>query len=106
MRRTLLVLLILFAVMLGVGAAGTPVNGDSSVAATTAGINLGHPVHHAPRVQVAPLSTVLDAQRLRVLVVLVALACAGALVRLDDRDRSLLWSERRAQRGPPVALVA
>jgi hypothetical protein len=58
MRRNLLALLVLVAIMVGVGAAGTPVNGDTSVAATTAGINLGHPVQAAQRFVVAPIDQV------------------------------------------------
>jgi hypothetical protein len=105
-RRTVVGLIVLFAVMLGAGAAGTPVNGDSTVAATTAGINLGHSVHHAPRVQAAPVATLLDARHLRLMVLLVASALAFTVVAGEDRDRSLLWSERRSQRGPPGARAA
>ena len=102
-RRTLVGLVVLFAVMLGAGAAGTPVNGDTTVAATTAGINLGHSVHHPPRAQLSPLPSLLESRLLRLLVLLVASAVATTLVGLDEPGRSLLWAERRSQRGPPVA---
>jgi hypothetical protein len=101
-QRTLLGLLVLFAVMLGAGAAGTPVNGDSTVAATTAGINLGHAVQHPPRVQVTSLPS-LHASRLVLLVVLLAAVIASTVSYIDERCRSLLWTERRSQRGPPSA---
>jgi hypothetical protein len=100
--RALLGLLVLASIMLGAGAAGTPVNGDASVAATTAGINLGPSVHYAPRVQAAPEATVLDARLLRLVVALLATGAVFVLAAPEDRARSLIWSERRSQRGPPL----
>lgn len=106
MKRLLLVLLVLFAVMLGTTAAGTPVNGDSTVAATTAGINLSHSVQIAPRVLAPPLATLLDARLMRLLVVVLASTWVVTIVERADGDRSVRRSERRLQRGPPLVLAA
>lgn len=106
MQRQLLVLLVLFAVLLGTSAAGTPVNGDSSVAATTAGINLSHPAQVAPRVLAAPLTVLLDARLMRLLIVLLASTWVVTVVERADGDRSVRRSERRPQRGPPLVLIA
>lgn len=103
MRKLILVLLVLFAVMLGTSAAGTPVNGDSSVAATTAGINLSRPAHVAPRVLAAPAATLLDARLVRLLLVLLASTWVVAVLPSAESDRSVRRSERRPQRGPPHA---
>ena len=103
MRRTLLALLVLLAIMLGAGAAGTPVNGDPSVAATTAGINLGHTVQATQKVEAAPSAELLGARLLGLLMLLAVSGWATTLLAVDERDRSLLWWERRLSRGPPAA---
>jgi hypothetical protein len=98
-------LLVLLAIGLGALAAGTPVAGDTSVRAETAGINLGHSVQAGPRfvaaaadeVPATPLATVL----------LLATAGWGFVVVVDaPRPRPTRWRERRASRGPPSSLPA
>jgi hypothetical protein len=101
-RRTLLVLLVLAALMVAAGAAGTPVNGDDSVAATTAGINLGHQVHPATRMPVAAVATIVAARAVRLLLLLVSTTWCLIAVAAEDRRRPVLWTERRPQRGPPL----
>jgi hypothetical protein len=96
----LLALLVLAAVFLGASAAGTPVNGDPSIAATTAGINLGHTVQVAPRLEAPPPAGLFDLQLLRLL-----LGLAGWVVLVlvaEPRERLLLWWEWRGERAPPL----
>jgi hypothetical protein len=99
MRMKALAFLVLIAVLIGVLAAGTPVSGDSSIRATTAGIHLSHGTAKPPSVASPPAidrSTVL-------LTVLVAVSSGWVLVlvlvppRLTSGD----WRERRTSRGPP-----
>lgn len=99
----MLALLILFAIMLGAGAAGTPVNGDRSVAATTAGINLGPAVNQPPRVQAVAIASLFDTRLVRLLILLLVAAAVVLVEVVDTRDASLLRAEWHAQRGPPVA---
>lgn len=105
MRKTLVALVLLLAIMVGAGAAGTPVNGDDSIAATTAGINLGTPSAHSARPIVLPQPAVSG-----LLVVLALLLLAGGALVVGagepGRDRSVLRYERRVTRGPPAPSFA
>ena len=103
MRVKLVALIVLAAIMLGAGAAGTPVNGDDSVAATTAGINLGSSTPVAPRL-VAPPPEQLRASLARLLLLV---RSAGQLLvpAAEPFGQALRWSERRASRGPPLVRV-
>jgi hypothetical protein len=108
MRRTLLALLVLLAIMLGAGAAGTPVNGDDSIAARNAGINIGT----APTVIARTVATQVRPDRavaLTVSIIVLLLAVTASAV-VDVRrvlpDRSVVRWERRATRGPPALVAA
>lgn len=105
MRRSAVIgLVVLASIFLGAFAAGTPVNGNDTVAATTAGIEIGASTHAAPRVVASPVSTQLGRQ---VLVAVLALVAAAVVIwRLDDQrapqGRSVLRWVARARRGPPA----
>ena len=107
MRRWLGIL-VFSAICLGAGAAGTPVAGDVSTAAVTAGINLSTSAgaHLAPRLAANPRHVVqrLDASRARLaLVVLLLFVVTG--LRSEDHlpgARSVARRIDRARRGPPA----
>lgn len=104
MRKVVVVAVLLLAsILIGALAAGTPVAGNKSTAATTAGIELGTTVHAPPRVVTAPAAT-LTASHLVVLLVLlaaVAFATIGSTP-IQAKARSVLRVQGSARRGPPA----
>lgn len=103
MKRAAIVVLILASVLVGALAAGTPVNGNKSTAATTAGIELGVPGHAPPRVDVAPVAD-LPAQHVVVLLLLLAAVAIGhrSTAPILAKARSVLRAQGTARRGPPA----
>jgi hypothetical protein len=98
--RAFAALLVLTAVLLGALAAGTPVNGDDSVAAQTAGINLSttHPVMAKAASTIADrTSSILG--RLALLLSLLSFAVVVAEAQLRT---STLPRHSQSRRGPPV----
>ena len=102
MRKQLLAMLVLAAIMLGAGAAGTPVNGDASATATTAGINLSHAAKASPRVVAAPVDLVRSALLALLTLVLAGGWLLGSLA-VDVAGPTIQWRERHTSRGPPAA---
>jgi hypothetical protein len=110
MLRRWLSILVFSAICLGAGAAGTPVAGDVSVKAVTAGINLSTSAgnHLAPRLAAQPrdLAQRLDANRVHVPLFVLVLLIAGAV--LADvhlpQARSVARRLDRPRRGPPALL--
>ena len=98
-------LLVLGAVLLQIFASGTPVAGDDSVAAVTAGINLGTApaARIAPSERTASLRTPLFSTLLALLGLLL-LADAGleALARPHHDLQSILQRRTLGRRGPPT----
>jgi hypothetical protein len=110
MTRRLLGLLAFAAISTCGLAAGTPVAGDVSTAAVTAGINLSTSAgtHLTPKAAAKPGDVVrrLDTRRLQVVLAVVLLLVVGA-IRADDRlsgARSVARRIDRARRGPPALL--
>lgn len=107
MRKRLLSLVVLTAILLGAGAAGTPVAGNDHPTAVTAGINLTTPAAAnataRPMAVVRDVATVVRQTEIRLLVLLLAVALVWTLVhREHTANSSLLRWERRARRGPPA----
>ena len=108
MRRAVVVsLLVLASVLLGALAAGTPVAGNDTVAAVTAGIELGtapvaraaSPAHDALRLS---LVRALLALLQLVLAAAALVAAFGPWIAAPGNPRSLLRSQVRQRRGPPA----
>jgi hypothetical protein len=103
-RRILIGLLVLSSILLGALAAGTPVAGNDTVAAVTAGINLGT----AP-VRASTTHAVADVAPLRALLLALLLLLVAATTRwVDFREparlvRSLVRGQTGDGRGPPTA---
>jgi hypothetical protein len=101
-------ILVLSAICLGAGAAGTPVAGDVSVAAVTAGINLSTSAgaHLAPRLAARPrdLSQSLGAAPALLSVFLRLLLAGAATLTMVElgRVRQVMRGVDRALRGPPA----
>jgi hypothetical protein len=102
MRKRILAMLVLAAVMLCAGAAGTPVNGDASATATSAGINLSHPVKASSRLVALPADLVRSSLRGLLSVALAGGWLLGRLP-LDEAGPPVQWRERHTSRGPPTA---
>lgn len=102
MKKVAIALLVLTSILVGSLAAGTPVNGNKSTAATTAGIELGTTVHAPPRVVTAPSATL--AHQVAVLLVLLAAVAVGAVGTAPSqaKARSVLCAQGTARRGPPA----
>jgi hypothetical protein len=107
LRRALgIYVIVLASLLLGALAAGTPVAGNDTVAATTAGIELGTaPVARAVQSAVAPHRLPLA----RALAIVLQIALVGAalwpLVEVPPDAQSrlrLLCSGARTRRGPPA----
>ena len=103
---TVVALVVLTAVLFGALSAGSPVNGDRSVAAATAGISLGTASpHSASRTQAPPL---VPSIVLGWLVVLLGALAAIVVLRLPPRvpwaTTELRW-HRPSRRGPPLLAV-
>ena len=108
MRKAMVIgLLVLASILLGALAAGTPVAGNDSVAAVTAGINLGT----APVARTAPTAAIsARVSALRALLTIIRTAFEGAavllaatlLVDVPGGVRSLLRGQARTRRGPPA----
>jgi hypothetical protein len=103
-------ILVFSAICLGAGAAGTPVAGDVSIAAVTAGINLSTSAgaHLTPKVAAHPrdLAQSVDTYRVHLTTFLLALLVTGAVLAKDDLPgaRSVVRRLDRARRGPPALL--
>lgn len=109
MRKAIVVsVLVLASILLGSLAAGTPVAGNDTVAAVTAGINLGTaPVVRAASTAQLPDATAALRAAITVLLVVASTVVAGSafathLVVAPSRRRSLLRSQVGARRGPPA----
>lgn len=106
MRTRLLSIVVLAAILLGAGAAGTPVAGNDHPSALAAGINLTTPARAdapGPAAVVRDLAAPMRHAELRLLVLLLTVAVVWAVVsRPHSLDGSLLRWERRARRGPPA----
>lgn len=104
MRRAAIGVLVLASILVGSMAAGTPVAGNDTVAAVTAGIEIGAGTHPAPRVVASVARSVLDHGLLQLLVAIVGLAgvllCAAVVV--SASACSVLRWQRRVRRGPPA----
>ena len=105
MRRIVIGLVVLSSILLGALAAGTPVAGNETVAAVTAGINLGTaPARAASTTQAAANLVPVRALVLSLLLLLIAAAIRWVDLHEPPRlVRSLVRGQTRDGRGPPIA---
>jgi hypothetical protein len=104
MRRAISAFVVLSAILLGSLAAGSPTAVDTP-AVSTAGIDLGTPVHHTSRVQAAVPELVATAAVLRLLLQVLAAGLAVVLVVAITPLRTQLGIPLAAgRRGPPSLL--
>lgn len=103
MAKLLAALLLAAAILTGVLIAGSPVQGDVTPAASTAGISLGTPAPTSgPRIQSPPI--VPRPQPLGVLLLLALLSISSVvLVEVADPAGSRRHWHRPSRRGPPLA---
>jgi hypothetical protein len=95
---------VLSAILLGSLTAGSPTAVDTP-AVSTAGIDLGTPAHHAPRLEVALPQIVSPGAMLQVLVTAITAGISIVLVLATTRLRTQLGVPLAAgRRGPPSLL--